>query len=392
MKRNEMVLWLVPMLTACIGQIGEYDEATDSWDDESAGETVDALASFAQAGTPSSQHSVTFARDLTESATGLAIRQNKHSHPKAIYSVAVPGLSTSEQIRLHAEVTISRCNKKDIAGLSGDKATTPCTSPKMKSKPYGYNPRISAAVVLTDGPKDTTGMRVSPWFDMTCTEGRHHCALAIPEVRVDDLPTAQGKFLNLVVTADAAGANAQSWHVMEVEQHKGGLHVTRLGPGWNKASAKQTTKLLVDKTMPLDQPAEDGDPTQVKRIVYQLKLTGLQPGDVVGADARMRAVLDYGGSCDPLISGTLILTEDPKARQPHQPDDKVVAVKNGKNCTDHSSGGCKYIKSGAVRLGKATPSTMYLSYIAMGLRTCIQPGDKWHIRGSDGFVKATVFR
>jgi hypothetical protein len=362
--------------------------------DESAGDDFGEVdLELSEAPPPSAQQPVSFGRATKERANGVDIRDKPHDKPRVLYSVRLPALSHTEKLRLRAELTLSRCNKKDIAGLSGDAKTTPCDTKKMKKRPYGYNPRFSARFVLAGSEGDASGQPLSQWFDTKCTEGKHHCALAMPEVAFDDPPDAAERFVNLVVTADADGHNAKSWHVMEVEKGKGALYVTRLAPGAATALADKTEKLLATKPMGIDRPKEDGDPTQVRQLLYQLELTGLAPGDVVAADARMTALLG-GYKCDPLITGSLILTASPDARAPKGKHDQALTARNGHNCPDHSKDGCRYEKSGAAKLGAGAPSTMYLSYVATALRSCAKPGggDKWQVRSKGGFLAVNVRR
>jgi hypothetical protein len=338
---------------------------------------------------------VAFARDASERIFGVHIRDEPHRQPKVVYSVRLAELRADEKLLLRGEVTLSRCNRKDVAGESGDAKQTPCDSDRMERDPYGYNPRFSAAFVLANSPTDATGDRVSSWFDRGCSEGQHHCALALPEVAVDNLPDAAEKFVNLVVTADARGANARSWHVMEVEQSKGALAVTRVGAGaGGRVISERSEKLLATGKLGIDRPEEDGDPTQVRQLLYQVKLVGLRPGDVVDVDAKLRAVLDGGFTCDPLITAEVLLTKDPDAREPKAQHDERITIKNGANCADHSNQGCKYEESGAVRLESGAPDTMYASYLAIALRSCAAPNgtDTWQADPQAGFLAAHVRR
>jgi hypothetical protein len=261
----------------------------------------------------------------------------------------------------------------------------------MRNAPYDYNPRFSAAFVLGDSPTDATGKRVSPWKNTTCTQSQHHCALALPEAAVLGLPDAAEKYVNLVVTADANGANAKSWHVMEVEQHHGALAVTRIAPGAqlgviqkHSTTVLETNKLSVDKF--------GSGPPADKRRLYQAKLQGLKPGDVIDVDAQLRAYLgNY--KCTPLITTEIIVSADPSATQPGANGARIT-VKNGRNCPDHTSDGCKYAESGAARLGSGAPSTMYVTYLATAGRSCAagDGSNKWWLDPKYGFLDVNVRR
>lgn len=261
--------------------------------------------------------------------------------------------------------------------------------------PYGYAPRFSATYVLGTSATDANGPRLAPWSDTVCTKGRHHCALALPQASVQSLPNAAERWVNLVVTADANGKNARSWDVMDVEKNHGALAVTRLGPGaGGPILSESTSDLRTTGNMGIDRPKEDGDPTQVRHLLYQLKLDGLESGDIVDAGAKMHAVLGNGFTCDPLITGQLILTAGKNAREAKGPHDEILGPKNGSNCPDHTSDGCRYEKSGAARVRNGAPSTMFLSYVAVALRSCAAPGggDKWHAKQNGGGLDARVRR
>ncbi|HEY5923180.1 MAG TPA: hypothetical protein VIV11_15985 [Kofleriaceae bacterium] len=339
--------------------------------------------------------SLSFARDTSERIKGVRIYDAAHRNPKVVYSVRLVDVQSDERLRLHGEVTLSRCNKKDIAGLSGDANQTPCDSDRMQASPYRYNPRFSAAYVLADSPTDATGRRVSPWFERGCTEGQHHCALALEAVTVDGLPDAAEKFINLVVTADSRTANARSWDVMEVEQNKGALAVTRIGvASTGEVLAVDTTELRTTTAMGIDRPEEDGDPTQVRHLIYQIEVNGVLPRDVIEADGQLRAVLGSGFTCDPLITTEIIVTKDADARQANGNHDERVTIKNGANCSDHTSQGCKYEDSGAVQLDGAPPPKLFISLVAVALRSCAAAGggDRWRARASDGFLRVKIRR
>jgi hypothetical protein len=90
----------------------------------------------------------------------------------------------------------------------------------------------------------------------------------------------------------------------------------------------------------------------------------------------------------------IILTSDKKAREVKDGPDVALTVKNGRNWTNHAKKGCVYKKSGAVRLKKGTPPTMFLSYVATALRSCAAAdgSNKWRADPGYGFLKAGVRR
>ena len=337
---------------------------------------------------------VSYARAMSERRYGVPISDKRRAEPRSIYSIELGQLARGERLLLRAEVTLSYCGRKDILGLSGDAADTPCRRTKLRKSPYRYTPRFHAAFFLTGRANSAAGQRVSPWFDRRCTEREHHCALALPQVKYTAPGSASGRFLNLVVAADADGAAARSFDVMEVEQRKGGLHVTRLGPGapGPLQPRRETSALRTPGWLRMDLPPDEGG-TLYRYELFRLKLSGLRPGDVVDADARSRVVLgmtDHG--CDPLVAGELILTENGGAKQLSQGlVNGRLTAKNGQNATDHTAHGTRYRKSGAMRVPKGAPATMYIKYVATAKRSCVHPGqDRWRIGA--GALSAAVRR
>jgi hypothetical protein len=360
------------------------DDPDESYRTASANNVPDAPAPAAAG--------VSYGRELAERSYGVAITDKPTGKPKVIYSVRLGTVSAGERLLLRAEVTLSRCNAKDIAGLSGDAKVTPCNSSKLRKSPYRYAPRFQAAFVLADGADQPAGQRLSPWLDRKCTESEHHCALALPEAKATPDPAA-GRYLNLVVAADADGAGARSFDVMEVEQGHGGLHVTRLGPSApGPASTKDTKELRAGGKLRVDQPKEDGG-NPIRHLLYRLRLDGVQPGDVLGADARARVRVFMTSGCDPLVTGELILTKSESGTDTQGADDGRLTARNGQNAADHSSQGTAYRKSGAIQIKQGSPSTMYLKHVAMAARSCANPHrDQWALDPDGGSLAVTIHR
>lgn len=342
-------------------------------------------------GRPTRRDPITLATDGSESGHALRIRDERRHKPIALYSVQLTDLDPDERIKVFGEAQISFCDDKDRRGDSSDAATTPCTRRDMRRAPYRYAPRLSAAFVLSDDARPT-GRRVSSWRETTCDKEKHHCALTLPQVTLRDLPRGETKWLHLVITADARGADAKSWHVMEIEQQKGGLTVARLAPEVARLRHKETRKLISTGPLGVDQTPDEGDHTQVQRIVFRQELRNLRAGDLVTARSRMHVTLSRS-SCDPLISTQVLLTD---GRGVREPDDALrrFTVKNGFNCRAHGSGECVYQKSGALRMRDDIEGPVYVTWVAMAKRSCAAPhgGDTWQIDRDAGQLEVDVFR
>lgn len=341
-------------------------------------------------GPPTRREPIAFATDMTEAGHALRIRDERRHRPKAIFSVRLDGLSPAERVKVIGEVQVSFCDDKDRRGDSSDAATTPCTSAHMVSAPYHYTPRLSAAFVLSDD-RQPSGRRVSSWRETSCGKEKHHCTVTLPRVTLTDLPAGR-RWLHLVLTADGQGANAKSWHVMEIEQGKGRLSVARLGPDAEAVRDTETKRLLSTGRLGVDQTPDEGDHTQVQRMVYRQELRGLQAGDVIAANGRMHATLGRF-DCDPLISTQLLLTDRAGVREPEDAVQRLTA-KNGFNCRAHGSGECVYDKAGAVRLKETPRGPLYVTWVAMAKRSCAAPngGDHWEMKRDVGQLAVQVYR
>ena len=65
-----------------------------------------------------------------------------------------------------------------------------------------YAPNVRVAVILADGPKDTTGRKLADWQSTPCSAANHHCPSIVRDGTIDDMPNADGKYINLIATAD----------------------------------------------------------------------------------------------------------------------------------------------------------------------------------------------
>ncbi|MCA9557674.1 MAG: hypothetical protein KC583_03820 [Myxococcales bacterium] len=372
-------------------RLADEAEAIVAADDDPEDLILKAGKRAVEVGPPTRRRPIALATDGDVASYALRIRDERRQRPKAVYSVRLTDLQPDERVKVVGEAMISFCDDKDRRGDSSDAATTPCTRAHMQRAPYRYTPRLSAAFVLSDGPRPN-GRRVSSWRETTCSKEKHHCALTLPRVTLKDVPAGGDKWLHLVVTADARGADAKSWHVMEVEQGKGRLTVARLAPEVKRLRAKTTDDLVSRGWLGVDQTPDEGDFTQVQRIVFRQPLKNLKKGDLLTAHARMHATLERF-DCDPLISTQLLLTDRPNEKEPNDALRRLT-VKNGFNCRAHGGGECVYTKSGAIRLDDDLPGTSYLTMVAMAKRSCAAPHgrDRWKMNAGKGELSVEVFR
>lgn len=378
--------WVVSVM----GLLGCGPETSASFDDD--GLAVDEAALSAPPVAPApAPGALSFARTGDERAHGVRIVSEPRSNPVVVYSVRLDALAATEQLLINAEVLVSRCNRKDRAGQSGDAATSPCLA--LANRPYDYTPRLWAALVLADGPSRADGQRVSPWKDRRCDEATHHCDLPLTAT-VEPARDAAVRWLNLVVAADSIGERVGAKDAVEVEQRNGFLAVTRLGaPSRPPVARAETSRLRVRGDVGVDQTEDEGDRTQVAHVVLQAQVDGVEPGDVLSADSSFRLTLD-SGQCDPLVVTQLFVRRSPGDVGPDTRDAEPLNVKNGHNCADHGRTGCSYEDTGALQLGAGWRGSAFVSVVATAFRSCARPGgrDTWRADGQDAVLRVRLRR
>jgi hypothetical protein len=361
---------------------------------EDVGESAEAIRAAPSVKAPK-PGAITFGREQKERLLEVPIAKKAFDKPKVLFSVKLEDVTPAEDLLVRAELTFSKCGQKDISGDASDGEKNPCSTAELKKNPYSYDPHFGAYLVFGNGPLDVKGKRQSPIIDTRCSSREHHCNIIVPQTRVKSEVAAKARWMNLVVGADHD--RARSHDLVIVEQTHGMLYVTRLGQGAGppidtKASKDEMKNGLID----IDREEGDGGPLGVDpkeaHELYQVKLTGLKPHDVVSADAKFIAKLHGGpADCDPLFSTEILLTDSPKATgKPKSGEERITHV-NGVNCTEHGGGVCKYEKSGAVELGPNAKDTMFVTMVTKAGRSCVPPGFKWEL-GNDGFLEVNVRR
>lgn len=360
---------------------------------EETGEISDAIKTVATVKAPKPT-GITFGRATRELRESVPIAKKRMDQPKVLASVKVSDLATSEQLLLRGELTLSTCGGKDISGDASDGEKNPCSIPQLKASPYNYAPHFVAFIALGKSPGDTGGPKLSNVQDTSCTLREHHCTIAIPQVTTKPGRNDAEAYVNLVVAADDPAA--RGFDLMIVEQTHVILAVTRLGPGAAPPiDRKATNDSLETGRIDIDRENGDGgalgvDP-KVHHPIYQVKVDGLKPGDVIAADAKLVAKVFNGPSaCDAYMSQEILITKDKNGFSGKKSGNEWLTPVNGKNCTDHG-GECTFRKSGAVEMGKDTASTMYVTLMATAGRSCVPPGYVWETRNG-GSLDVTVRR
>jgi hypothetical protein len=377
-------------LLACLGgaSCASPEEAV-----EDAERTADAVTTTPTVKAPP-PNGFSFGRDTKDRQTEVPIAKKRLDKPRVLLSVKLEDLTSTEDLLLRGELTLSTCGGKDISGDASDGEKNPCSIPELKRSPYGYAPHFATYIALGGSAGDTNGPRLSAVQDTTCSGREHHCTIAIPQARAKSPNAAKEKYVNLIAAADDPAA--RGFDLMIVEQGHAVLTVTRVAPGAGGALVQRHTADSLEKgSIDIDREDGDGGPLgvdpKVHHAIYQVKLDGLRPGDIIDADAKLVAKVHGGpAECDAYMSQEIVITKGSNATGHKSPGDEWLTQVNGRNCTDHG-GECTYRKSGAVAIGKDAPATMFVTLIATAGRTCVPPGYTWQT-GQGGSLDVNVRR
>jgi hypothetical protein len=341
--------------------------------------------------TPSSKVRVGSTSASAEIPETLPIRRHPGQGKKVVISLRpgdLPGLQTGDQLEVTAEVEVTTdCLQRYRGGAD------------CRGKAYRFNPRVSAALMLTDRQKSTTGLPLSETQQMTCRQKlparQHHCymALAPPPFLVSDqdtLPCAPGScHVNLVMDASHRLARPGTRLLIggnnrggDVEQGKGSIDAVRirppdsgqvpppppLGTTTHSTSERLATSLSL------------GDPPR-KAVVYSQRLEGLEEGEQLAVRAGMiTGVRRLRHNAK--INSRIVLADNPGDRDPGAISADVASEEgeitegNGFNCTQRTTP-CTTIKAGVLEIEEDASSPLYvnltLSISRVGGKA---PGDK----------------
>ena len=333
--------FLLVLVPACDGT------GDDSTNDGASAETSEALSAAPASG-------FSFARDTNEKSRTVPITKN--GDWKVVYSVPVNKLTASERVAVRGEVTLSRCVPSEGAPCKRD---TP------------FDPKVTVKVVLGSSANDASGPELSRSPSLTCSRRDHHCTLVIGEMVTKNL--TGNKFVNLVVAAEGNAATSQD--LMLVEDHHGGVYVTRMGASADEAGRRTAGKDVSPSSMPIDNVDDNGNGSRRDgHVTLRARVDGVRPNDILDIDAVIVAKVD-DGSCDPLIAHQVFVSKNDGA-DPESSALATLTAHNGTNCLDST---CRYEKSAAGSLPAGTPSTVYVSVVSKAGRSCVQQGDKWHL-------------
>jgi hypothetical protein len=316
----------------------------------------------------------------------------------------LPRLRRGDQLKLSAEVQV----------------TTTCVTSGARciGRQYGFTPAVDARLVLA-GRRHAAGGRgtlpVSGSQTVRCHQPRpnrnHHCVLVFRNVAVRLGPgrrlpcRLRDCRVNLVLAARNPAARAGDVLIIgadrpdgSIEQDMGRLNAVVIPRGVDPHAHRLRATHRIHSTLPEGAPRSGG-----WRVVYSLKLSGLERGDVIAAAAR--AVTGIGPlHYSAFVSSQLIVAGSRSSTHPFRRDvslDGLVTEANGFNCTQGPSAyrsPCVTRKAGVARIRRhpvdrrGRPRPLYLNLIMRSFPKLARaaPGDAAQVlRG--GFLSGVVY-
>lgn len=302
----------------------------------------------------------------------LPITGNAFADPRAVLSVGLPSIDDTEQLRIRAEAQVSRCNTGDFNGDCAGTST------------YNYAPTIRYHLIYGSTANDTSGNAITPWNNVVCNEGKHHCPFTIRDVNFDVPLDSSMRYVNLVVAADNSAAGGGDRVVVEEADgpaDHGRLSVFRLGQNRKSIGQPSAAGNVVDDTRDVnDLPISVVRGNVDYKVVYSRQLTNLNAGDFLDVRGDLHVTNGQAYNYDPLVGAYIILAKQPTDEQADPANgEPFVTTKNGQNCTDHTNNGCTLQKAGGVRIPDNANSTMYLNLIGYAQRDSAPNGANDHV-------------
>ena len=289
-----------------------------------------------------------------------------------------------------------------LQALAEVQVTNTCvrSEPRCIGRPYSFDPRVSAWLVIGRSSRATGGRsarRVSRHEFVQCGQRRpnrnHHCVLVISNGAMTvrsprQLPCDPAKcHLNLVVSAHHPSARHGNRLVIGadtpsggVRQGKGRVSALLIPAGFHPRTRKAVSKRRVHRRLPMDRSGRGWT------SVYSVKLSNLRAGDLIMA--RARQILDIGGLGNAVFdSSQIVLTEGRRKvssgriakRSGHPP---LFTEANGFNCTQGPSAyrtPCVSRKVGQITIERrpvnrrGRPVPLYVNLISRGFLKTAQP-------------------
>ena len=312
----------------------------------------------------------------------------------------LPGLRTGDQLEVSAEVEVTTdCLLRHESGCRG--------------KPYRFNPRIGASLILTDRAGALEGFPLSGRTQIACRQKlparEHHCYIALtPDPVVIDeltLPCVTGTCrVNLVM--DASHPRARQGNVVllggnpgpdKVKQDKASIDAVRIRPAEpgqvppappNGTTIESTSERMVTG-LSLDQPPRTA-------VVYSQRLESVKEGDQIAARGQLiTGIRQLRHNAN--ISARIVLTDAPLSTIPLLGEGEMakeggeITESNGFNCTQRTTP-CETIKAGVLRVEEGAEGPLYVNLVlSVGRVGGRAPGDNIVTVQEGGFLRVVHY-
>lgn len=310
----------------------------------------------------------------------IPIGRHRGAKQRVVMSIQPGGLgdlADGDRIEATAEVEVSVCLKPNERHGSD----RPCIG-----RTYGYDPSVTAELVLAAGGDATSGASTVSLGrrTLTCTQSQpnrnHHCVLVIDDAALEiadasRLPcNSETCHVNLVLSA--ADHNARGGDKLVVGADSGGksasgdkgrINVVR----YRGASRRVEPIVTTARVRPaLSIAAEGGEPRE--QAIYSVALANLKRGEQLVIDGKLVAKIGHL-SYNVFQTTSLVLSEarDSASREgwPERVGDLngQIAEANGFNCTQGRSAHddpCSARKVGVLEITRDSPKTLYVNLTA----------------------------
>jgi len=276
-------------------------------------------------------------------------------------------------------------------------------APSCAGRPYLFNARVGAQLVLARGRNATGGRRATPISrrrKVTCRgkplrSRQHHCVIVFKHAslrltRRATLPCRPRSCrINLVLDAHSRHARRGDKLVIgnnrptgKIAQDKGRINAIRLRPASQPRPPRVTSRKRRRRAVPLDER-----PT----VVLSQRLTGMRRNEQLAVLARFKADVSHL-PYTARVSSQLILAAGPRATKPSRAVRRIASFDgeidetNGSNCTRVQTP-CPYVKVGVLRLrrdpvtrsGRRIPLYVNLYVVSNPKRARRRGGDRLSI-------------
>lgn len=328
----------------------------------------------------------------------IPIEKDPDRSPKTLITLGpskVGGFHAGDMVRAQGEFEMTICLK-----AHGPFPQSPCVG-----KVYGYDPKLTAQLVLSPstGPSSPRAVPISRRRSLQCSQhipGRNrHCLLTVPPAKkrlTDDCSPC-----NLHLVVSASHPRAKHGHKvtmgsfddnLSINQNRAGLSMLRLR-GTTMPEPDETTKIL--RQVKLEPEGQEGE----RRTIYSLPIRNPRAGDTYWVESKFVARvghLPYDAAIrNELMLGAHVRSNDPQGV--YGPTEyPVVSPRNGWTCTKANSGHetpCAIQKGGVLRFDADSNKTYHLN-LTVGASASMYDGQNFRggsLRFSKGYLRLYKF-